>query len=127
MGDRGNIIINDGDGNAVVLYTHWAGNALDVIACEGLEVGRSRWGDSGYLARIVFDTMTDGENRLTGYGLTAWPHICDNQHPYLVIDVGTQRVGYVEADDPRLEDGPPNVPAGHGWAFDEFVARVATP
>ena len=124
MGDRGNIIIVDGD-TAVVLYTHHAGSHLAEIARDGLAAGVTRWNDAPYLARIVFEGMTYGEDGTTGYGLSAWPAISDNEHPFLVIDVPSQRVGYVDDDDPMLADGPPRVLPGEGWSFDEIIAGAA--
>lgn len=93
MGDRGNIVVSDGEAGAVVLYTHWEGSRIEHIARAALARGR-RWNDAPYLTRMIFSEMVKGaEAEETGYGIAVWPHLPDNQHPVLVIDVPGQRVG----------------------------------
>lgn len=71
MGDRRNIIVGEGPGKpAVSLYTHWSGTEAPETLANALDRGRSRWGDTEYLARIIFDEMTkDAHGELTGYGI----------------------------------------------------------
>lgn len=94
MGDRGNIVVSDGERGAVVLYTHWDGSRIEHYARTAL-AKRERWDDAPYLTRMIFSEMTKGAEHLTtGYGISVWPHLPDNQHPVLVIDVPGQQVGY---------------------------------
>lgn len=90
MGDRGNIVIRDNwpadvrDKEAVFLYTHWAGTELPETLRTALRAARERWGDSPYLARIVFETMTDHDRgQLTGYGIST--QLTDNEYDLLVL------------------------------------------
>lgn len=102
MGDRANLCIKSNDG-AVFLYTHWRGSELRDVLATGLERGRSRWGDTPYLARIIFCELVknsvDGE---TGYGIS--PGICDNQvgRRILVVDDRTGIVGLARPSDPTI-------------------------
>lgn len=93
MGDRANVVVVP-DGNpqqAVYLYTHWGGYALPERLQTALRK-HWRWEDEAYLARIIFDTMTDGEHgKETGYGISAC--LGDNSYPLLVVDVLAQTVG----------------------------------
>lgn len=111
MGNRANIVIFDGEGRRVYLYGHWMGAdyvrfARDALAKEW------RWTQAPYLARIVFDVMTDGfHGEELGFGIsTSAP---DNEHPICVLDVPAQVV--------RFEDrhGAP-LPVPH-VSFTEFA------
>lgn len=102
MGDRGNIIVEQGDDlPPVVLYTHWGGYMLP----ETLQVAlakRWRWDDHAYLTRIIFDTMTEGNyGSETGFGISTG--LPDNEHPLLVVDPTTQTVKVMRA--PRWGGG----------------------
>lgn len=81
------------------LYTHWNGSQIR----ENLRVALSRklrWNDPAYLTRIIFDTMTAGDQGSeTGYGISAG--LCDNQHPVLIVDCGRQVVYIVGEDEAR--------------------------
>jgi hypothetical protein len=91
MGDRANVAILDYRGQAVVLYTHWNGVELPVTVKAALRT-KDRWGDSSYLARIIFDEMTDGQKGgATGFGILA-NRLDDNEYPILVIDTRSQRI-----------------------------------
>lgn len=70
MGDRGNIIVKDGD-STVYLYTHWSGTDLPDIVKRGLAM-KWRWDDGPYLARILFDQMTEGRHgEEVGFGISS--------------------------------------------------------
>jgi hypothetical protein len=61
----------------------------DALSCD---VGKRRWNDAQYLARIIFCRMI-GERDImgeTGYGITSV--ICDNEHPIITVDVAKQQV-----------------------------------
>ena len=57
MGDKGQVLIKD---TGVYLYTYWGGSELQNLVRIALKrnVG---WGDVEYLTRIIFDTMSAGE------------------------------------------------------------------
>ena len=71
MGDRAQVKIKD---TGVFLYTHWNGYRLvdDVKQALAREV---RWDDPEYLARIIFDQMTEGSHGSeTGHGISTSQH-----------------------------------------------------
>lgn len=91
MGDRGNIVIKDGNDDAPVwLYGHWAGHGMAAMLRTALK-REQRWGDAPYLARIVFCEMIKGdEGGETGFGIAT--RLCDNEYPILVVDASDQTV-----------------------------------
>ena len=124
MGDRGNIAINQwGEDGPVVLYTHWSGYRIKETAAKALDSkpGRGRWTDNAYLARIIFDVLTEGVHGTeTGYGIST--SLCDNEYPIVVIDPNTQRVAI------RSEagwKGPVNEPEGQ--TFQEYIDTYIDP
>lgn len=95
MGDRANIGVITGYGDAegpVFLYSHWGGSAIKNTLAEALDSapGRGRWNDSSYLARIILDTMTRGQDPETGFGISRT--LEDNEHDVLIVDPDTQSV-----------------------------------
>ena len=96
MGDRSNIVIEQGDGSRVWLYGHWMGEDSINVVRDTL-AHRERWSDAPYLARMLFNRMTRGsELGDTGYGIST--SMCDNEYPIIVLDPATQTV--------KLEDAP---------------------
>ena len=95
MGDRSNIVIKQHDGNRVWLYGHWMGTDSINVVRDTL-AQRERWNDAPYLARMLFDRMTQGHTGSTGYGISTY--MCDNEYPVIVLDPETQTV--------VLEDAP---------------------
>jgi hypothetical protein len=75
MGDRGQVLIKSWDGKkGVYLYTHWGATRL-VKNVERAIKKKWRWDDPSYLARIIFDVMTeDSHGEETGYGIDAEMH-----------------------------------------------------
>jgi hypothetical protein len=113
MGDRGNIVLDFGSERFIYLYTHWQGSHLAQILRAALSRGRDRWGDPSYLARIVFSEMIRDEVlEVTGFGLS--PHLTDNEHDLLVVDLVGSRVLLCEGEDLKA--------VRRTWTFDEFVA-----
>ncbi len=96
MGDRGNIYVHKGPEKGVYLYTHWSGSYLPKLLQDALRNGQSRWYDTPYLTRIIFDTLTGLEGGETGYGIDT-VRTSDN-HPLLAVD---DDHGVV-----RVENGP---------------------
>jgi len=72
MGDRGQVLILEGD---VYLYTHWRATELIETVRKALTRGKGRWNDPEYLARIIFSEMVrDDIDGLTGYGIGTQQH-----------------------------------------------------
>lgn len=105
MGDRRNIIITDGSGGPnVALYTHWAGTELPKVLARALERGRSRWGDTPYLTRIIFSDMISENHDVletTGFGISATDDLTSSVEPSerdIIVNDGalTVTIGGVE-------------------------------
>lgn len=106
MGDRGQILIKD---IGVYLYTHWSGCALKALLQDAL-AKRWRWNDEEYLARIIFDVMSDGSHgEETGFGIGTTEHN-DLNNPLLVVDCKKQVVSEIG------EEG-----INKSWSFEEFL------
>lgn len=66
MGTRAQVFIKD---EGVYLYQHWDGDGLFEIVQNAI-AKKDRWGDSEYLARIIFCEMVqDDIDGSTGYGI----------------------------------------------------------
>lgn len=91
MGDRGNIAIREeadwlslNPQEAVFLYGHWAGDGLPETLRAALARSRSRWEDTQYLARVIFEEMIrDRIGDTAGYGITT--RLYDNEHDILLV------------------------------------------
>lgn len=113
MGDRGQVkIISDFEGQApVYLYTHWGGTDLIDTVKKALRK-KTRWNDSCYLARIIFDAMTEGDQGSeTGAGICTAQH-GDIEHPIVVVDCKNQEI--------RLEDEDTHTVINK-YTFEEFI------
>lgn len=121
MGDRVNVVIKSEQADPpsyVYLYSHWGGYDMPLVVQKAL-AKKWRWDDGAYLARIIFDQMTEGSvGGETGFGIDTRP--CDNEHPYIVVDPATRRVGFTHYDwrQSHLCD-PENV--REWWSFDEYI------
>jgi hypothetical protein len=114
MGDRGQVVVKEGD-SEVYFYSHWTGSELprDVARALVRAKGAGRLDDGPYLARIVFCEMIRGDNfdSTTGFGISS--NDMDSEYPNIVIDVGAQTVtrggkswpigGFTEAEVEALE------------------------
>lgn len=113
MGDRSNIVIKQHDGSRVWLYGHWMGaDSINVV--RDTLAKRERWSDAPYLARMLFNRMTQGDTGSTGYGISTY--MCDNEYPVIVLDPETQTV--------VLEDGgfgSPLAPITPPVSFETFT------
>lgn len=103
MGDRANVKMKqEGVETAVFLYTHWSGESLSHTVQRALSK-QARWDDGPYLARIIFDCMTESEHGTeTGYGISA--SIEDNEHPVLTVSTEDQQV-WLENEDGTMIEG----------------------
>lgn len=91
MGDRRNIMFNDGEG-VIYLYTHWEGTKLPETLKFALLRGEDRWDDPAYLCRIIFSEMIQ-ENVMgnTGFGISTF--ICEsNPKRDITVDCNKQTV-----------------------------------
>jgi len=114
MGDRANVYVKDGN-SGVYLYTHWTGTKLPGVVQSALRRGESRWNDGQYLARVIFNEMTRGdEDGVTGFGISSV--LCDNNHPIIVVDTSTETVGLADEGDEILGIVQAD------WPFADFVA-----
>lgn len=87
MGDRAQVKIEP---TGVYLYTHWNGFELP-LTVRGALAKRWRWNDPPYLARILFDAMTEGcHGEEIGHGIMAeqW----HTNHSLIVVDTESQTV-----------------------------------
>lgn len=91
MGDRGNVQVKENaEDNGVFFYTHWSGSDLPKIVSAALKRGQGRWGDTPYLARIIFCEMVKDEVLdETGFGISTSE--CDSG-PLVIVNDGAQTV-----------------------------------
>lgn len=121
MGDRANIVVLQGnDLPPVVLYTHWGGYRLPETLRLAL-AKQWRWYDHAYLTRVIFDTMTAGQQgEETGYGISTG--LPDNSYALLVVDPDTQSVTIQTA--PSWDDSETTLLGGRvlrTYTFTEYV------
>jgi hypothetical protein len=115
MGDRANIIVRERD-EQVVIYQHWAGTGLFVVAKEAMDNGRDRWDDFQYLTAIllrhVFKRYDPKLTGTTGIGISH--KIGDNEHPILILDVAKQEAFYEDEQGKVLSNS---------LSFDDFCSK----
>ena len=117
MGDRANIAIKQPDGGRIWLYTHWRGYETPEILQDAIKRAPDRWTDYQYFARIVFDSMTQGDRSTTGFGITN--HMGDNERPILVVDCDKCLI--------TVENGighDTDKPAAKTFSFEAFAAII---
>jgi len=114
-------VISDPQRGAVVLYTHWRGDQISQIAKDVL-AKRDRWNDASYLARIMLDEMTGRAKETTGFGITSWPNVGDNEHELVVLDCAAQRI--VRVPEGFFTDPiAPIIGPDQGMSFEEYVTE----
>jgi hypothetical protein len=121
MGDRGNVFFVDNASgkqlDGIYMYTHWSGGFLPAIVRAALKRGEGRWGDSQYLARIIFCGLVhEAVMEETGFGLST--QIGDNEHAIIRVDDTKERVSFHAAGGERN----PKDKALASWSYEEFVA-----
>ena len=120
MGDRANCIVHQNSFNEtgpVWLYTHWGGHDLLDMVQKAIQ-RKQRWDDSAYLTRIIFDTMSVGQQgEETGFGISTGQ--CDNEHHYIIVDPDKQEVHIITNAD-HLEDDENKNDVTHRWSFEDF-------
>ncbi len=120
MGDRGNIFVReqwqDELDKGVYLYSHWTGYKLPKIMQEALRRGQ-RLNYGAYLARIIFDTMTDGrQGEETGFGIST--RLCDFEYHLIVVDVDKKVVEFINIQDNDTVDFKNPV---RTYSFEEYA------
>lgn len=109
MGDRGNVRVQQDNGDAVYIYSHWAGSELPELVQEALR-RRARWDDPSYLTRIIYDTCVGTDfGTETGWGLTTYE--MDENHPTVEVYPNDELVRYGEFE----------------WTFEDFIALAEIP
>ena len=125
MGDRGNVFFVDGKAGkelaGIYMYSHWGGGFLPAQVRAALHRGRGRWGDSQYLARIMFcELIQEDVVGETGFGLST--QIGDNEHSIIRVDDASQRVSFHE---PGREKNPKDKGTA-SWTYEEYIAAGDT-
>lgn len=91
---------------SLVLYSHWGGSHAANDLAHAMEKARPRWHDEAYCLRILVSQIVGTQwDEETGFGLSVG-EICDNEYPYLIVDLER---GRVRANDFEL-------------TFDEYLA-----
>lgn len=127
MGDRGNIVIRQGNTNHddIWFYTHWLGYRLPEIVKGILQdpKAQKRIDDGPYFARIAFcQLIAPHFNEEAGFGIST--HLLDNEYPVLVIDLQQKQVVEIssqEADQFELRRLPDDLSKYPACKFVEFV------
>ncbi len=101
----------------IYMYTHWSGGFLPALVRAALARGQGRWGDSQYLARIIFcELIAENVMEETGFGLST--RIGDNGHSVVRVDDKAQRVSF---HTPGRERDPKDKGLA-SWSYQAFVA-----
>lgn len=88
---RGNIFVKQ-PGGGVYLYTQNRGDKLPKILKEALIRGRSKWGNTAVMTRIIFGEMVQSDvMNLDGFAIST--QLSDNDFYVLVLDDARERVG----------------------------------
>jgi hypothetical protein len=120
MGDRCNIVVKENK-HQIWLYGHWSGETYIQTVRDVLARG-DRLDDRPYFTRILFCQFVHGnEEHETGFGIDDC--IGDNEHEIIVVDLGVQKVYFVnehELVDLRIPDDMPDL--RQVWTLQEFAA-----
>jgi hypothetical protein len=89
--NRGNIYVKQADGG-IYLYTQNRGDKLPQILKMALLRGKSRWGNTPVMTRIIFGEMVQNDVlNMDGFAIST--QLSDNDHYLLVVDDAKERVG----------------------------------
>ena len=111
---------------SVFLYTHWGADTILQDTIQGMIKGKSRWNDSNYLTRILFDSLKkpasaangkvlDDAYSTTGYGIGTFQ--AGDIEKLVVVDTKHKEIKFyavnsnVDQDRVLIDE----------WKFDEFV------
>lgn len=88
---RGNIYVKQPSGG-IYLYTQSRGNKLPNILRQALLHGKSRWGNTPVLTRIIFgEMMSNDVLNVDGFAIST--ELSDNDNYILVVDDSNERIG----------------------------------
>lgn len=129
MGDRANVVVRDnwpdeqGEKEAVFLYSHWGGTELPEVLRQALVRGEERWSDGSYLARIIFAEMIKGDPEgSTGFGIST--RLTDNEYHLIVVIPSEEAIVLLPEEDYRLQ-GFPALDGRRRIPFRDLVAVTA--
>lgn len=95
MGDRANLRLRYSGDNHLVLYTHWGGSELHLMAQQAVKrlIESGRIGDETYAARNVICELipADEYDKYTGWGV-GFDFAPDAAHPLIEINLVDGRV-----------------------------------
>ena len=102
MGSRAQVEVQQ-QPHSVFLYTHWGADTILQDTIQGMIKGKSRWSDSTYLTRILFDSLKkpasaangkvlDDSYSTTGYGIGTFQ--ASDIEKLVVVDIEHQRVSF---------------------------------
>lgn len=118
MGDRGNIVVKQGEGQFIHVYTHWCGSELPKVLRSVIAAGDSL-DDAPYLTHLIVvavSKMAGGES----VGVSCSP--MDNERDVLLVDVDAQQVTLWSDDAYGRKDWPQNGSTWlASWTFEEFA------
>ena len=111
---------------SVFLYTHWGADTILQDTIQGMIKGKSRWSDSTYLTRILFDSLKkpasaangqvlDDSYSTTGYGIGTFQ--AGDIEKLVVVDIEHQRLSFYAVNSNVNQDRV----LIDEWKFDEFV------
>ncbi len=125
MGDRANIYLIDcdpafgGAEHGIYLYTHWHGYEWPERLRQALVFGKGRWGDPGYLARIITSRVFMDIHEEEGGGGISTTVSTSPAYPILVVDLVNSQVA-------RARHGGEQNP--DAWValskFEDYVAKA---
>lgn len=126
MGDRGQVRLKSRSLPDLYFYSHWGATDLPWVVAQGLERGKSRWGDDEYLNRIIFSEIIKndvlGE---TGFGIGTILH--GDVWKVVEIDHEKQTARVLELEYPEDENEPPFWVEKVSAPFADFASQVAEP
>jgi hypothetical protein len=89
--NRANIYVKNGD-TGVYLYTNSLGHKLPKILQKALLRGKSKWGNTNVLTRVIFSEMIQNDV-LGNDGFSISTQISDNDHLILAVNDQKEIVG----------------------------------
>jgi len=91
MGARAQIEVKQKP-HSVFLYTHWGADTILQDTIKGMIKGKSRWNDSNYLTRILFDSLIKDNDGTTGYGIGTFQ--AGDIEKLIVVDTKHKEIKY---------------------------------
>jgi hypothetical protein len=122
MGDRATFVFEQGDGNAIYLYGHWAGDQMMNRLATAIDRASVRWSDESYATRIAISQIIglDWDQELS-WGISTY--FCDSEHSVPVVSFKTQSVRLI----PHSWDKKFDIDAEPKFvmSFDNFIKKFS--